>query len=221
MGDVGEMVMLKILIVDDHEVVSQGISRVLQDVKGVDVVGVVNCGEDAIVQSKILLPNIILMDVHMPGIGGLGATKEIKRILPKTKIIALSALEDNLYPVKLLEAGASGYLTKGTSTSELLEAISIVAKGEHYISKTIAQKMALSKFSIDEQGSPLGQLSDRELQVAQMIVDCKKSNEIAEHLNVSPKTVSTYRTRIFTKLNIESDVELIHLAVRYSVLGMG
>jgi two-component system invasion response regulator UvrY len=123
--------------------------------------------------------------------------------------------------VKLLEAGASGYLTKGTSTTELLEAINMVAKGEHYISKMIAQKMALSKFSIDEQGSPLGQLSDRELQVAQMIVDCKKSNEIAEHLNVSPKTVSTYRTRIFTKLSIESDVELIHLAVRYSVLGMG
>ncbi|QUX92639.1 two-component system response regulator UvrY [Marinomonas sp. A3A] len=213
--------MLKVLIVDDHDVVSQGISRVLQDVKGVEVVGVVHSGEEAIIQSKILLPDIILMDVHMPGIGGLGATKEIKRILPKTKIIALSALDDNLYPVKLLEAGASGYLTKGTNTSELLEAIQMVSKGEHYISKSIAQKMALSKFSIDGQGSPLGQLSDRELQVAQMIVDCKKSNEIAEHLNVSPKTVSTYRTRIFTKLNIESDVELIHLAVRYNVLGMG
>jgi len=215
------MLMLKVLIVDDHDMVSQGISRVLQDVQGVEVVGVVHNGEDAIVQSRVLLPDIILMDVHMPGIGGLGATKEIKRILPKTKIIALSALDDNLYPVKLLEAGASGYLTKGTSTSELLEAIDVVSKGEHYISKGIAQKMALSKFSIDEQGSPLGQLSDRELQVAQMIVDCKKSSEIADQLNVSPKTVSTYRTRIFTKLNIESDVELIHLAVRYSVLGMG
>lgn len=97
----------------------------------------------------------------------------------------------------------------------------MVAKGEHYISKDIAQRMALSKFSIDDQGSPLGELSDRELQVAQMIVDCKKSSEIAEHLNVSPKTVSTYKTRIFAKLNIDSDVELIHLAVRYSVLGMG
>lgn len=213
--------MLKVLIVDDHDVVSQGISRVLQDVKGVEVVGVVHSGEEAIIQAKKCLPDIVLMDVHMPGIGGLGATKEIKRLLPKTKIIALSALDDNLYPVKLLEAGASGYLTKGTNTSELLEAIQMVSRGERYISKGIAQKMALSKFSIDDQGSPLGQLSDRELQVAQMIVDCKKSNEIAEHLNVSPKTVSTYRTRIFTKLNIESDVELIHLAVRYNVLGMG
>jgi len=213
--------MLKVLIVDDHDMVSQGISRVLQDVKGVEVVGVVHSGEEAISQSKILLPDIVLMDVHMPGIGGLGATKEIKRLLPKTKIIALSAMDDNLYPVKLLEVGASGYVTKGTNTSELLEAIEMVARGEHYISKSIAQKMALSKITIDGQGSPLGQLSDRELQVAQMIVDCKKSNEIAEHLNVSPKTVSTYRTRIFAKLNIESDVELIHLAVRYNVLGMG
>jgi len=162
----GEVVMLKVLIVDDHDVVSQGISRVLQDVKGVEVVGVVHSGEEAITHSKTLLPDIVLMDVHMPGIGGLGATKEIKRILPKTKIIALSALDDNLYPVKLLEVGASGYLTKGTNTSELLEAIQQVSKGEHYISKSIAQKMALSKFSIDGQGSPLGQLSDRELQVA-------------------------------------------------------
>jgi two-component system invasion response regulator UvrY len=217
----GEVVMLKVLIVDDHDMVSHGISRVLQDVSSVEVVGVVHSGEDAIIQSKVLRPDIILMDVHMPGIGGLGATKEIKRLLPKTKIIALSALDDNIYPVKLLEAGASGYLTKGTNTSELLEAIDIVSKGEHYISKDIAQKMALSKFSIDEKGSPLGQLSDRELQVAQMIVDCKKSNEIADQLNVSPQPVSPYRTRIFTKLNIESDVELIHLAVRYSVLGMG
>ncbi|MEP2616913.1 MAG: response regulator [Marinomonas sp.] len=213
--------MLKVLIVDDHDMVSHGISRVLQDVNNVEVVGVVLSGEEAIAQSRELKPDIVLMDVHMPGIGGLGATKEIKRLLPKTKIIALSALDDNIYPVKLLEAGASGYLTKGTNTLELLEAIDVVAKGEHYISKSIAQKMALSKFSIDGQGSPLGQLSDRELQVAQMIVDCKKSNEIADHLNVSPKTVSTYRTRIFTKLNIESDVELIRLAVRYNVLGMG
>ncbi|RBO83395.1 MULTISPECIES: response regulator [Marinomonas] len=213
--------MLKVLIVDDHDMVSQGISLVLQDVKGVEVVGVAHSGEEAIAQSRATTPDIVLMDVHMPGIGGLGATKEIKRILPKTKVIALSALDDNLYPVKLIEAGASGYVTKGTNASELLDAISMVSKGEHYISKDIAQKMALSKFSIDDQGSPLGELSDRELQVAQMIVDCKKSSEIAEHLNVSPKTVSTYRTRIFAKLNIDSDVELIHLAVRYNVLGMG
>ncbi|AEF54040.1 response regulator [Marinomonas posidonica] len=213
--------MLKVLIVDDHDMVSQGISLVLQDVKGVEVVGVAHSGEEAIAQSRATTPDIVLMDVHMPGIGGLGATKEIKRILPKTKVIALSALDDNLYPVKLIEAGASGYVTKGTNASELLDAINMVSKGEHYISKDIAQKMALSKFSIDDQGSPLGELSDRELQVAQMIVDCKKSSEIAEHLNVSPKTVSTYRTRIFAKLNIDSDVELIHLAVRYNVLGMG
>ncbi|TYL47399.1 response regulator [Marinomonas sp. IMCC 4694] len=213
--------MLKVLIVDDHDVVSHGISRVLQDVNGVEVVGVVHSGEEAVIQSKALLPDIVLMDVHMPGIGGLGATKEIKRLFPSIKVIALSALDDNLYPMKLLEAGASGYLTKGTKTSELLDAIQAVARGEHYISNSIAQKMALTKFTVDGQGSPLGQLSDRELQVSQMIVDCKKSHEIAEYLNVSPKTVSTYRARIFAKLNIESDVELIHLAMRYNVLGMG
>ncbi|MGO3345276.1 MAG: response regulator [Marinomonas sp.] len=213
--------MLKVLIVDDHDMVSHGISRVLQDVKGVDVVGIGHTGEEAIALSRTLFPDIVLMDVHMPGIGGLGATKEIKRQMPKVKIIGLSALEDSLYPVKFLEAGASGYLTKGTNTEELLEALEAVHGGDHYISKCIAQKMALTKYTIDSKGSPLESLSDRELQVAQMIVDCKKSIEIAEHLNVSPKTVSTYRTRIFSKLSIDSDVELMHLAVRYHVLGMG
>ncbi|MGR0277742.1 response regulator [Marinomonas dokdonensis] len=213
--------MIKVLLVDDHYIVVDGIRRVLEDVDGIQVVDVVKSGEEAVKQSKALSPDVVLMDVHMPGIGGLGATKEIKRICPKVKVIALTALDDSLYPVKLLEAGASGYISKGTNSDCLIEAIQSVAQGGHYISNDIAQKMALSKVSLNGQGSPLEQLSDRELQVAQMIIDCKKPHEIAEQLVVSPKTVSTYRTRIFSKLNIEGDVELMHLAMRYKVLGMG
>lgn len=212
--------MHKILIVDDHELVRTGISRVLQDEVGIEVIGWASDGEEAIQQTKTLSPTIILMDVHMPGIGGLGATKEIKRLFPKIKIIALSAMDDNPYPAKLIEAGASGYLTKGACADEMLKAIKTVASGQPYISGAVAQKMALSRMSSSENTTPLDILSDRELQIAQMIIDCKKVNEIADHLNLSSKTVNTYRYRLFEKLNISSDVELAKLAMRYNLLGM-
>ncbi|WP_036181221.1 UvrY/SirA/GacA family response regulator transcription factor [Marinomonas sp. MED121] len=213
--------MLKVLIVDDHEIVSTGISRMLQDVPNLQVVGCASSGEDAVLQTKAKLPDIVLMDVHMPGIGGLGATKEIKRVLPKTKVIALSALDDNPYPTKLIEAGASGYITKGIALDEMIGAIEKVAKGGKYISSDVAQKMALSQMSKEEGESPLDSLSDRELQIAQMIVDCRKVQDIAEKLNLSAKTVNTYRYRLFEKLSIGSDVELARLAMRHNLLGVG
>ena len=213
-------IMLKILIVDDHEIVSTGISRMLQDVSNIDVVGCAIDGETAISMVSTLMPDIVLMDVHMPGIGGLGATKEIKRIAAKVKVIAISALDDNPYPAKLIDAGASGYITKGVALKEMLTAIEKVASGQKYVSFDIAQKLALSQVSKDETSSPLDVLSDRELQIAQMIVDCRKVQEIAESLHLSSKTVNTYRYRIFEKLNISSDVELARLAMRHKLLGM-
>lgn len=213
--------MLKVLIVDDHEIVSTGISRMLQDVSNLDVVGCAASGEEAISLTKEMRPDIVLMDVHMPGIGGLGATKEIKRVIPKTKVIALSALDDNPYPTKLIEAGASGYITKGIALNEMINAIDKVAKGGKYISSDVAQKMALSQMSKEEGETPLDSLSDRELQIAQMIVDCRKVQDIAEKLNLSAKTVNTYRYRMFEKLSIGSDVELARLAMRHNLLGVG
>lgn len=213
--------MLKVLIVDDHEIVSTGISRMLQDVPNLQVVGCAASGEEAISLTKEQQPDIVLMDVHMPGIGGLGATKEIKRLVPKTKVIALSALDDNPYPTKLIEAGASGYITKGIALDEMIGAIEKVAKGGKYISSDVAQKMALSQMSKEEGETPLDILSDRELQIAQMIVDCRKVQDIAEKLNLSAKTVNTYRYRMFEKLSIGSDVELARLAMRHNLLGVG
>lgn len=212
--------MLKVLIVDDHEIVSTGISRMLQDVKDIEVVGCAIDGETAISMVDELSPDIVLMDVHMPGIGGLGATKEIKRLSPKVKVIALSALDDNPYPAKLVEAGASGYITKGVALKEMLVAIERVSKGQKYVSFDIAQKMALSQVSAEESASPLDILSDRELQIAQMIVDCQRVQDIAERLHLSAKTVNTYRYRIFDKLNINNDVELARLAMRHQLLGV-
>ncbi|TBR44316.1 response regulator [Marinomonas agarivorans] len=212
--------MLKVLIVDDHEIVSTGISRMLQDVGDIEVVGCAIDGETAISMVEELSPDIVLMDVHMPGIGGLGATKEIKRMAPKVKVIALSALDDNPYPAKLVEAGASGYITKGVALKEMLTAIEKVAKGQKYVSVDVAQKMALAHVVKEENESPLDVLSDRELQIAQMIVDCQKVQDIADSLHLSAKTVNTYRYRVFDKLKINSDVELARLAMRHQLLGM-
>ncbi|GAB3481465.1 response regulator [Marinomonas epiphytica] len=212
--------MIKVLLVDDHEMLSHSLSHFLQTADGVDVVGTVASGEEAIEQTRSLQPDVVFMDVHMPGIGGLGATQEIKRLFPNTKVIALSALNDSLYPTQLLQAGASGYVTKGTPPDELFEAIKTVMAGERFISNDVARSMALSKVSEDQQGGILEPLSTREVQVAQMIVDGEKMRDIADKLNVSPKTVSTFKTRIFSKLNIDNDVALVRLATRYKILGM-
>ncbi|RDL43023.1 two-component system response regulator UvrY [Marinomonas piezotolerans] len=212
--------MRKILIVDDHTMVCEGIKRVIEDVEGVEVWGAVHSGEDALKVLRKDPVDIVLMDVHMPGIGGLGATREIKRLFPNVKVIALSGTDDAPYPSKMMEAGASGYVAKGSDMPELLEAIDVVLKGEQYLSRVVAQKVALSRTTKKGAESPFDELSDRELQVAQMIVDCVKTKDIADKLNVSDKTVSTFRKRIFNKVGVESDVELARLAMRYNVLGL-
>ena len=212
--------MRKVLIVNDHTMVCEGIKRVIEDIPGVLVWGSVHSGEEALKVLRKEHIDVVLMDVNMPGIGGLGATLEIARLHPNTKVIALSAIDDAPYPAKMMEAGASGYVAKGSDQSELLEALETVFQGKQYLSRVVAQKVALSKTSKNSSDSPFGELSERELQVAQMIVDCVKTKEIADRLNVSDKTVSTFRRRIFDKLEIQSDVELARLAMRYNVLGL-
>ncbi|SBT17493.1 Response regulator UvrY [Marinomonas gallaica] len=212
--------MRKVLIVDDHTMVCEGIKRVIEDIPSVNVWGTVHSGEDALKVLRNERIDIVLMDVHMPSIGGLGATLEIKRLYPDTKVIALSGTDDAPYPAKMMEAGASGYVAKGSDQSELVEALETVIQGKQYLSRVVAQKVALSKTTKNGSDSPFGELSERELQVAQMIVDCVKTKEIADRLHVSDKTVSTFRKRIFTKLEIQSDVELARLAMRYNVLGL-
>lgn len=212
--------MRKVLIVDDHTMVCEGIKRVIEDIPGVLVWGSVHSGEEALKVLRQEHIDVVLMDVHMPGIGGLGATLEIARLHSNTKVIALSAIDDAPYPAKMMEAGASGYVAKGSDQSELVEALETVFQGKQYLSRVVAQKVALAKTTKSGSDSPFGELSERELQVAQMIVDCVKTKEIADRLNVSDKTVSTFRKRIFTKLDIQSDVELARLAMRYNVLGL-
>lgn len=219
-GEQGDEVLhlIKILVVDDHELVRMGISRMLGDVKEYEVVGEAQNGEEAVKLTRALHPHVVLMDVKMPGIGGLEATKKLLAHDPKVKIIAVTACEDDLYPERLMKAGALGYLTKGASLDEMIRAINTVMKDKPYMSSEIAQQLALKKFGGQETAeSPFDALSERELQTAIHIANGRKAPEIANIFCVSPKTVNSYRYRIFEKLDINSDVELALLAVRYNV----
>jgi len=206
-----------VLVVDDHELVRSGISRLLTDAKGIEVVGEAASGEEAVQFAKEHSPDIILMDIRMPGIGGLEATRKITRHNPEIQVIAVTACDDNPYATRLLQAGAAGYITKGADADEMVRAIMKVKSGQKYISPDIAQRMALKPFQQD-QTSPFDELSEREMQITLMIVGCQKVAEISEKLFLSPKTVNSYRYRIFEKLEIDSDVELTLLAMRHGLV---
>lgn len=209
----------KILVVDDHDLVRMGIVRMLADIEGYQVVGDAKSGEEAVTKARTLLPDVVLMDVKMPGMGGLEATKKLLVVNPTLKIIAVTACDDDLYPTRLMQAGAVGYVTKGAEFSEITNAIDKVIRGDLYMSNSIAQQLALKNFSGNSsQESPFEKLSQRELQTAMLIANGQKVNDIANTFCVSPKTVNSYRYRIFEKLDINSDVELTLLAVKHNLL---
>lgn len=209
--------MVKLLIVDDHNLVRVAISKMLADEEWIDIVGEAESGEDAVTLARKVEPDIVLMDIKMEGIGGLEATRKIVRMLPECKVIALTALIEEAFAMRALEAGASGYLSKGSSHEEMISAIRQVQHGQRYLSSEIAQKVALSRMSPGKE-NPFEVLSERELQIALMVVNCQKVNDISDKLFLSPKTVNTYRYRIFDKLQVSSDVELTHLAIRCNML---
>jgi DNA-binding NarL/FixJ family response regulator len=195
-----------------------GLSRILDDIEGFSVVGAANSGEEAINLAKALCPDVLMMDVKMPGMGGIEATKRIKLANENIKIIAVTSCDDDLYPSKLMRAGASAYLTKRATPEEMVDAVNVVVSGKTYMSSEIAQQLALkSSAGVKGDDSPFAALSDRELQVAMMTVQGKKSNEMAEVLNVSAKTINSFRYRIFEKFEISNDVELVLFAVKHKV----
>jgi len=209
--------LIKVLLVDDHPLVRTGIKRLLQDVPGMKVVGEASNGEDAVALARELVPDVVVMDVNMRGIGGFGATQRMIRHNPDIKILALTIYGDEPYPSRLLQAGASGYITKGCDPEEMIRAIRTIYSGQRYISPEIAQQIAIKRVTKGEE-SPLDLLSERELQIMLMITQGQKVQDISKKLCLSPKTVNSYRYRIFEKLSINSDVELTLLAMRLGMI---
>ena len=209
--------MIGVLLVDDHKLVRTGIKLMLDKTADIRVLGEASSGEEAVERARALKPQVILMDVSMPGIGGLEATRKLAMSLPDAKVIVLSAQTAEPFPMRLMEAGASGYLTKDTAEDEIITAIRRVHAGERYIAAEIARQLALQAVNRSA-GSPFDQLSAREMQVMIMATKGHSVQEISDKLHLSPKTVSTYRSRLFEKLGVANDVELTRLALRYGVI---
>lgn len=209
--------MIRVLLVDDHKLVRTGIRLILEDTPDLRVAGEAESGETALALAGELKPDVVLMDVSMPGIGGLEATRRLLARDTKIKVIVVSVHAAEPYPLRLMEAGAHGYLTKDCAAEEIVTAIRQVQGGKRYITASIAQQLALAKVDANR-ASPFEQLSQRETQVMLMVTSGQSPQAIAKKLHLSPKTVSTYRTRLFEKLGVENDVGLIRLALRYGVI---
>ncbi len=209
--------MIRVLIVDDHRLVRIGLTRMLTEAKGIVIVGEADSGERALGLVRETKPNVILMDLRMPGIGGLEATRRLQRIDAGIRVLIVTACDTDPYPAQAMKAGAAGYITKGANAADLEHAIRRVFLGQRHMSDDVAQQVALRSFDTVPE-CPFDQLSNREMQITLMVVGCRKVQQISRDLHLSPKTVNSYRYRIFEKLNVTSDVELALLAVRHGVI---
>lgn len=209
--------MIKLLIVDDHHLVRTGLRNIISDAGGIDIVGEAGTGERAIQLNREKNPDVILMDIGLPGLSGFETSERILNATPGVHIIALTAHTKPPFPARLLEMGAAGYLTKACDAEELVTAIRKVYGGERYVGSEIAQQLAMSLLPGTPQ-SPFQELTPREIEVAMMLANGMKSSAIAERMNVSPKTISTHKYRIFEKIGVDSEVALLREAIRYDVI---
>lgn len=209
--------MITVLLTDDHELVRTGIRRLLEDSKQVSIIGEADCGEKSIQLAQQHQPDVILMDVNMPGIGGVEACRRILQRNPKQKIIVLTVHNEQTFPKRLLEIGARGYLTKECGVDEMIEAIRLVHAGNYYIATSIAQQLALSLLPGNDV-NPIDKLSRREFQVMLMISQGLTNAKISDKLCLSPKTISTYRLRLLEKLDAHNEVDLIKIAVEQGMV---
>ena len=209
--------MIRVLLADDHDLVRTGMRRLLDDVSGIEVIAEATTGEEAVNLCREHVPQVVLMDINMPGMGGLEATKKIIQHNSAVKVIVVTMSEDEVMAQTLLKAGAAGYLTKGCLINEIVHAMKEVIAQRRYITPQIATQLALAGTRPDNTQSPFHDLSERELQVMLMTLDGRKTNEISDSLCLSPKTISTYRHRLFTKLGIQTDIELARLAIKHGL----
>ena len=209
---------IRVVLIDDHTLVRLGIVRLLDDISDIEVCKQLSSGEQALEYISNTPPgqvDVLIMDARMPGLGGIEITRQLLDIQPGLKIIAMSSVASGVIPSQMLRAGAQGFITKRIDFEDFCKAIRLVHSGEHYVSAEVATKLAVDPFN--QQESLFDKLSRREMQIAQMLTDGKKVSQISGFLDLSPKTVYSYRYRIFEKLGIRSDVELTILAVRHGL----
>ena len=207
---------IRVFLVDDHALVRAGMRMILSGETDIEVIGEAESGEEALPQIRKLKPDVVLCDLHLPGVSGLEVTKRIVKGGYGARVIVVSVLEDGPMPKRMIEAGAVGYVGKGGDASELLRAVRDVARGKRYLASNIAQNLAL--YGIDGDGSPFDALSARELEVAMLLTQGLRQEEIARRLSLSAKTINTHKTRLFDKLRIQDNIALARLAAQYGLL---
>ena len=214
--------MIRVLIVDDHDLLRAGVRAILEQEETFQVVGETGDGQEAIRMATALSPDIVLMDVHLPGgIGGLEAAETIVRDCPHTRVIVLTQYENREYIRRAIRIGARGYLLKRSVASQLKDAIRTVHAGQRYLHPSVADELAelvTTGRSIDDAEDDYERLTVREKQVFKLLAEGKTSREISKYLTISLKTAMTHRTNIMEKLNMHSRAELIRYAIRREIL---
>ena len=210
--------MIRVLIADDHAIVRSGISRMLEDQEDIQIVGESTDGQEAIQKVLETRPDVILLDISMPGMDGLDVTKQLKAIDPNVRILILTMHAEEQYAPRLMRAGAMGYVTKHAAPEELVKAIQVIHSGRRFISPALAENMAWRYLGDKADLTPVECLSDRELQVLCLLAKGNTNQEIAEFLHLSVKTIDTYRGRVLEKLNLRNNAELALFAVQNGLI---
>jgi DNA-binding NarL/FixJ family response regulator len=212
---------IKVLIADDHQLFREGLINLLSESPDIDLIGYADNGKDAYEKAVIYNPNVILMDISMPVMGGEEATRLVKKQIPAIKIIALTMHSDKHYIKSMLEAGVDGYLFKNCTYNQLIEAIKTVVSGKKYLSGDITETL-IDDYLNQETGkeSEDSDLTERELEVLKLYAEGKTTREISETLFVSIKTVGTHRQHIMEKLDIKTTVEMIKYALRKGIISL-
>ncbi len=206
---------IRVFLLDDHALVRTGMRLMLSAETDIEVVGEADSGETGLPMIRKLRPDVVLCDLHLPGISGLEITERLVKGDYGCRVVVVSVLEDGPMPRRLIEAGASGYVGKAGDAAELLRAVRDVARGKRYLASGIAQHLALS--GVDGGGTPFDSLSPRELEVAMLLVQGLRQEDIAKRLSLSAKTVNTHKSRLFEKLEIQDSIALARLASRYGL----
>lgn len=212
---------IRVLLVDDHAIVRQGLRAILDSMEGFDVVGEAENGRDAVEKTRQLAPDVVVMDLVMPVLNGIESTRQIRKMMPKTKVVALTMHTDEKYVFQVLKAGASGYVLKSGPAQDLAKAIESVHGGNPYFSPAISRKIMDSYLSEEEPEKvlPKGEkITSREMEVLQLIAEGYTNTRISQLMGISVKTVETHRTHIMNKLDIHDVAGLVKYAIKIGLV---
>jgi DNA-binding NarL/FixJ family response regulator len=213
----------RVLLAEDHTIVRKGLRSLLETQAGIEVIGEAQDGREALLKAEQLHPDIVLMDITMPGLNGLEATRQIKKRFPEVKVLILTVHSSEEYIREILRAGASGYLVKQAAPNELIAAIEAIQRGESYLSPSVSRKVVreyVQHAAGSADADTYERLTDREREVLQLIAEGNSTRDIAELLHLSVKTAETHRARLMRKLDIHSTAELTQYAIRRGVISL-